>query len=317
MPKNAHPDSTFSSFLQNDWTQLQTGIENTEYPQPDIRGAMPKNAHPDSTFSSHLHNDWTQVQTGMKNSEYPQPDIRGPMPKNAHPDSTFSSFLHNDWTLAQIGEGRTEYPSPDIRGPMPQNAHPDSTFSSHLHNDWTYVQNKEYPSPDIRGPMPKNAHPDSTFSSHLHNDWTQLQLSESESESSSDDEDVQLGGIDAFTPVYSDTEAQGGYSRVVPSRFSEERDDTLMKSLIQNYAIEMKNKAGKPTGFFFFDKSAALAASTEVCTTHAPKSAAELLGQKFEDTWTHFDVNKDGLVEVERMPQFLRYLTGNALEIGL
>jgi hypothetical protein len=25
---------------------------------------MPKNAHPDSTFSSHLHNDWTQVQTG-------------------------------------------------------------------------------------------------------------------------------------------------------------------------------------------------------------------------------------------------------------
>ena len=30
-----------------------------EYPQPDIRGANPKNAHPDSTFSSHLHNDWT------------------------------------------------------------------------------------------------------------------------------------------------------------------------------------------------------------------------------------------------------------------
>jgi len=23
---------------------------------------MPKNAHPDSTFSSHLHNDWTQAQ---------------------------------------------------------------------------------------------------------------------------------------------------------------------------------------------------------------------------------------------------------------
>jgi hypothetical protein len=28
-----------------------------------------------------------------KLSEYPQPDIRGAMPKNAHPDSTFSSFL--------------------------------------------------------------------------------------------------------------------------------------------------------------------------------------------------------------------------------
>ena len=33
-----------------------------EYPQPDIRGSQPKNAHPDSTFSSHLHNDWTQLQ---------------------------------------------------------------------------------------------------------------------------------------------------------------------------------------------------------------------------------------------------------------
>ena len=58
MPKNAHPDSTFSSFLHNDWTLPQL----EEYPQPDIRGPMPKNAHPDSTFSSHLHNDWTLLQ---------------------------------------------------------------------------------------------------------------------------------------------------------------------------------------------------------------------------------------------------------------
>ena len=33
-----------------------------EYPQPDIRGPMPTNAHPDSTFSSHVHNDWTYAQ---------------------------------------------------------------------------------------------------------------------------------------------------------------------------------------------------------------------------------------------------------------
>merc|ERR1711934_678603 len=60
MPKNAHPDSTFSSHLHNDWTLPQLQIE--EYPQPDIRGPMPKNAHPNSTFSSHLHNDWTLLQ---------------------------------------------------------------------------------------------------------------------------------------------------------------------------------------------------------------------------------------------------------------
>jgi hypothetical protein len=33
-----------------------------EYPSPDQRGPIPQNAHPDSTFSSHLHNDWTHVQ---------------------------------------------------------------------------------------------------------------------------------------------------------------------------------------------------------------------------------------------------------------
>ena len=63
MPKNAHPDSTFSSHLHNDWTLAQID----EYPQPDIRGPMPQNAHPDSTFSSHVHNDWTYAQLG----EYP------------------------------------------------------------------------------------------------------------------------------------------------------------------------------------------------------------------------------------------------------
>lgn len=36
-------------------------IQLKEYPQPDIRGPMPANAHPDSTFSSHLHNDWTYL----------------------------------------------------------------------------------------------------------------------------------------------------------------------------------------------------------------------------------------------------------------
>ena len=35
-----------------------------EYPSPDIRGPQPQNAHPDSTFSSHVHNDWTYAQLG-------------------------------------------------------------------------------------------------------------------------------------------------------------------------------------------------------------------------------------------------------------
>jgi len=274
-------------------------LKNLEYPQPDIRGPMPRNAHPDSTFSSHLHNDWTYAQV----DEYPQPDIRGPMPRNAHPDSTFSSHLHNDWTYAQVDE----YPQPDIRGPMPRNAHPDSTFSSHLHNDWTYAQVDEYPQPDIRGPMPRNAHPDSTFSSHLHNDWTYLQL---ESEK-----------FDHFVPNFDGASSDAGpYDRKIPSQYTEERDDRLMNSLIKTYALEMKDEKGNPSGHFFFNRDAARKVSDEVVHTHMKYNDAQTasyLKEKFPETWTHFDVNNDGLVEVERMPQFLRWLLGNSLAIGL
>ena len=108
MPNNAHPDSTFSSHVHNDWTYLATD----EYPQPDIRGPMPNNAHPDSTFSSHVHNDWTYLNT----DEYPQPDIRGPMPNNAHPDSTFSSHVHNDWTYTQLNAEGIDLAIPEYAG---------------------------------------------------------------------------------------------------------------------------------------------------------------------------------------------------------
>ena len=60
---------------QNAYSQ----ISSEEYPQPDIRGPQPKNAHPDSTFSSHLHNDWTHVQldSQVDSSFYPTPEQRG------------------------------------------------------------------------------------------------------------------------------------------------------------------------------------------------------------------------------------------------
>ena len=67
---------------------------------------------------------------------------------------------------------------------------------------------------------------------------------------------------------------------------------------------------------FFFDKKAAQAAAKEVVKDHASNDQS-ILQNNFEDTWNHFDVNKDALVEVERMPQFFRYMLGNALAIGL
>jgi hypothetical protein len=168
--------------------------------------------------------------------------------------------------------------------------------------------------------MPKNAHPDSTFSSHLHNDWTQVQTGDDmdiDSDSDSDDEqDVQIGQIDNFAAWESEHGSADGYERKLPERFSEERDDTFMRSLIENYAIEFKDDKGKPTGHFFFDKASAKAAAQEVVKTHGSNDQS-ILKNNFEDTWNHFDVNKDALVEVERMPQFFRYMLGNALAIGL
>ena len=62
----------------------------------------------------------------------------------------------------------------------------------------------------------------------------------------------------------------------------------------------------------FLNHDDAAAVADEVYATHKPNIAG---GPGFEDTWNHFDVNHDGLVEVERMPQFLRYMTNGALDI--
>ena len=95
-----------------------------------------------------------------------------------------------------------------------------------------------------------------------------------------------------------------GYTRNMPNRFAEERDDRLMNSMIGAYAREVFVK-GEPTGHHFLNKADARAAANEVIANH--KSEDRLAGDedsdnRFEDTWNHFDVNHDGLVEAERMP---------------
>ena len=88
-----------------------------------------------------------------------------------------------------------------------------------------------------------------------------------------------------------------------------------MASLIKDYAREIKH--GKElTGHMFLNRADALAASNKIRTDHknANRNAEE---DTFDATWKHFDVNNDGLIEVERMPQFFRMLLGNALDIDL
>ena len=50
----------------------------------------------------------------------------------------------------------------------------------------------------------------------------------------------------------------------------------------------------------FLNKDDAKSVSTEVEKSHPGHIATDEVD--FEGTWDHFDVNKDGLIEVERMP---------------
>merc|ERR1719443_1075477 len=68
------------------------------------------------------------------------------------------------------------------------------------------------------------------------------------------------------------------YERVTTPRFSGDGDDIFMRSMIETYALEERTKVveadnglksgGEPSGKFWMNQAAALAASKEVLGTH-------------------------------------------------
>jgi len=109
-----------------------------------------------------------------------------------------------------------------------------------------------------------------------------------------------------------------GYEKDIPERFTAERDDRLMNSILDVYSHEVKID-GSLTGHNFSNKADALGVYNEVKRTHCKHwgycKNADNIG--FEDAFNHFDVNGDGLIEAERMPQFLRYVFGGGLDDDL
>ena len=109
------------------------------------------------------------------------------------------------------------------------------------------------------------------------------------------------------------------YERVAPEHFASGEDDLFMRSMIMNYADEGKlcdeeGKNCKPTGVFTLTEAATRAAAAEVLSTHKGlKGAAgkEYLATYFPRTFAHFDVNKEGRVGVEILPQFMRFLASD------
>ncbi len=144
-------------------------------------------------------------------------------------------------------------------------------------------------------------------------------VQESSDSDSEDDEAVQLGDSDEeidhsneyFLPGQHEMLGGGGYERVTPARFSNDADDIFMRSMIEQYALEQKNKDGTPSGKFWMDEPSTRAAAREVLETNcrvAGKSREDWVNTYFGKAWAHFDVNRSGKVEVIKMPQFMRFL---------
>ena len=105
-----------------------------------------------------------------------------------------------------------------------------------------------------------------------------------------------------------------GYERVTPANFASDNDDIFMRSMIENYALEQKTKEGAPSGKFWMNEAATRAAATEVLQNNVhmnPKDIPKYLDTYFAKAWGHFDVNREGKVEVIKMPQFMRFLASD------
>ena len=127
------------------------------------------------------------------------------------------------------------------------------------------------------------------------------------------DEKIDLSGT-FFTAGQHEQLGAGAYERVLPVHFTADSDDLFMRSMYEQYALEAKTRCGAPSGHFWMNEATTRAAAAEVLNTHKGLSGDALdnyLNTYFAKAWGHFDVNRTGLVEVIKMPQFMRFLASD------
>merc|ERR1719284_503140 len=120
--------------------------------------------------------------------------------------------------------------------------------------------------------------------------------------------EAQVGGFvnfaskDAVPKYYTPFDHEATYyERVTTPRFSADSDDIFMRSMIEQYALEERNSVtehddgttsgGEPSGKFWMNQSATLAAAKEVLGTHKGLSGKELdayINTYFAKAWGHF-----------------------------
>ena len=85
-----------------------------------------------------------------------------------------------------------------------------------------------------------------------------------------------------------------------------------MNSIVSKWAIEGKTD-GVKNGHFFMTMDKTAEVCREVVATHLHMTGPEgdaYVSERLAKLWPHYDVNKDGYVEVERIPPLLRQLVG-------
>ena len=112
--KNKKKDAPASKTL----LQLSSSGFKNEYPSPDIRGPMPENAHPDSTFSSHVHDDWTHVQLSATEFPSPEQRGEVSPSNSAYWGEPEASVIHGEFgdPIEMVQLATHDYPTPAQRG---------------------------------------------------------------------------------------------------------------------------------------------------------------------------------------------------------
>ena len=113
------------------------------------------------------------------------------------------------------------------------------------------------------------------------------------------------------------------YERKLPSNLDDvdltEPVDTFLRKFIWNYAHEAVT-AGKSNGKFFVTKSQVKEVAAEVVETYLKKKGAEkkaFLKKYFNKAWDHFDVNREGTMNVTWVSNLLKYICRPVVDINL
>ena len=108
----------------------------------------------------------------------------------------------------------------------------------------------------------------------------------------------------------------GDYFHAKMDEFPDEHlDDMFMNAMLSNYAKEGRNPDGTKNGKFYLDRDSGRRASQEVVQTHLKltgKANEDYLVHNFDEAWDYYDVNRENLIEADRMSTFFRYLCHDA-----